>query len=75
MESDGMGSRVESGRLKEIAGPRRRTVWGSGGQAQVGENLDDHRRLFDGGDDGQGAAISEQEFIISQLENYISESQ
>ncbi len=30
--------------------------WGPGGQAQVAQNLADHRGLFNGGDDRQGAA-------------------
>ncbi len=30
--------------------------WGAGRQAQVAENLDDHRGIFNGGNDRQGAA-------------------
>ncbi len=33
-------------------GPR----WSTCGQTQVGENLDDHGRIFNGRDEGQGAA-------------------
>ena len=30
--------------------------WGAGGQAQVAQNLADHWGIFNGGEDGQGAA-------------------
>jgi hypothetical protein len=44
-----------SGRLESLEWPR----WGSGrcpgGQAEMGEDLGDHRGLFDGSDDLQGA--------------------
>ncbi len=45
-----------SGRLKEIACPRRRTGRGSGGQAQVGEDLGNYPGIVDGGDERHGAA-------------------
>lgn len=47
---------MASGCLKEIGGPGRRTGWGSVGQPQMGENLGDHRGVFDGEDERQGAA-------------------
>jgi len=47
---------VVLGRLKEFASPGRCTGWSSSGQAQVGENLDDHGGIFNGRDEGQGAA-------------------
>ncbi len=55
-EPEYIGSRVESGRLKESECPRRRTGLGSGGQPQMGENLGSRPGIFDGGDDRQGAA-------------------
>ena len=45
-----------SGRLKGGAELRRGPGWGSGGQPQMGEDLDNHRRIFDGGNERQGAA-------------------
>ena len=53
-EPDGIGSRVESGRLQESEGPRRRTGRGFGGQAQMGEDLGNHHGTVDGGDDRYG---------------------
>ncbi len=44
------------GCLPERVEPGRGAWWGSGGQAQVGENLDDHRGVFNGREEGQGAA-------------------
>ena len=46
VEPEYIGSRVASGRLKEITGPGRRTEWSSGGEAQMGENLGHHRGLL-----------------------------
>ncbi len=48
-------SRVVLGRLKELTGAAQAPRWRASGQAQMGENLDDHRGLFDGGDERQGA--------------------
>jgi len=31
-------------------------LWDAGGQAQVAQHLDDHCRILNGGEDGQGAA-------------------
>ncbi len=41
------------GCLQELVETGRCPGWSAGGQAQVRENLDDHRGLFDGGDDRQ----------------------
>jgi len=49
-EADGIGSWMGSGRLKERVSLWWCTGWGFGGQAQMGENFDNHRGLFDGGD-------------------------
>ena len=49
-EANDLGSQVGSGRLKEGVGLSWRTRWGFGGQAPMGEDLDDHVGLFDGGD-------------------------
>ena len=43
------------GCLPECVEPGRGFWWGSGSQAQVGENLDDYGRIFNGGEDGQWA--------------------
>lgn len=45
-----------SGRLKEGAELRRGPGWGSSGQPQMGEDLDHHGGLLDGGNERQGAA-------------------
>src|SRR5215468_8916355 len=47
------GSQVVWNRSNRCAGERGR---GAGRQPQVAEDLDDHRRIFDGGDDLQSAA-------------------
>ena len=47
---------VGSGRVKKRVGLDRRTGWGSGGQAQMSEDLGNHRWIYDGGDNRQGAA-------------------
>ena len=44
-----MASRGSSGGLKEWVALSRRTGWGFGGQAQMGEDLEDHVGIFDGG--------------------------
>ena len=50
-EAKGLESRVGSGRLKELVGRRRRTGRGFGGQAQMGEDLGNHRGIFDRGNE------------------------
>ena len=55
-ERDGSGFGLGSGRLDEIDAARGRTRGRSGGQAQMGEDTHNHRRLNDCGDDLQGAA-------------------
>ena len=58
METDSMGSGVRSGRLKERVGLCRRTGWGSLGQAQMSEDLGDHRWIYDAcPEPAEGAAI------------------
>ena len=63
-----------SGRLEEMArsqpldSARRRARRGAGGQTQMGENSDYHRRLFDSGDDLQAAATIRAVFDVD-LEN------
>ena len=42
--------------LEECVEAGRGFWWGTGGQAQVAENLDDDGRIFNGGEDGQRAA-------------------
>ena len=44
------------GCLQERVEAGRGAWWGSGRQAQVGENLDDDGRIFDGRQERQGAA-------------------
>ncbi len=44
------------GCLQEGVEAGRGAWWGSGRQAQVGENLDDYGRIFDGRQERQGAA-------------------
>ncbi len=56
MEAEGIESWCGSGRLKERGGPGRRTGWSFGGQAQMGEDFDNHRGVFDGGDERHRAA-------------------
>ena len=56
MEANEIGSRVGSGRLKERESLHRRTGWGFGGQAQMGEDLGNDRGIFNGGDERQRAA-------------------
>ena len=56
MAADSIGSRVGSGRLKKRVGLYRRAGWSSGGQAQMSEDLGNHRGIYDGGDNRQGAA-------------------
>ncbi len=46
------------GCLQECVEPGRGTWWRAGGQAQVGENLDDYGRIFDGRQERQGAAAA-----------------
>jgi len=53
MKPDGVESRVGSSRLNERVGLRRRTGWGFGGQAKMGEDFGNDRGIFDGGDEGQ----------------------
>jgi len=48
----------ESSRLEQRQGPRRGAGRGAGGQAQVGEDLDDHPGINDGGDDLQARAAA-----------------
>jgi len=50
MEANKIGSQVGSGRLNERVGLDRRQGRGFGGKAQMGENFDKHRGIFDGGD-------------------------
>ena len=63
-----------SGRLEEMArgqpldSARRRARRGAGGQTQMGENSDYHRRRFDSGDDLQAAATIRAVFDVD-LEN------
>ena len=54
---NGMGSGIGggSGQLESIEGPRRCSGRCPGGPAQMREDLGDHGRIFDGGDDRQGA--------------------
>ena len=61
--SAGISSAVEplclgegSGRLEEIGSARGRARWRAGRQAQVGEDSDHHRGIFDRSDDLQAAA-------------------
>ena len=49
-------SYVGLGCLEEFVEEVRGFWWGTGGQAQVAENLGDHGGLLNGGEDGQGAA-------------------
>jgi hypothetical protein len=49
-------SRVGLGCLQELVETGRCPGWSAGGQAQVRENLGKHGGLFDGRDEGQGAA-------------------
>jgi hypothetical protein len=51
-----IGSQVGSGRVKKRIGLYRGTGWGSLGQAQMSEDLGDHRWIYDGGDNRQGSA-------------------
>ena len=44
------------GCLQERVEAGRGSWWGAGRQAQVTRNLDDHRRIFNGGKKGHGAA-------------------
>jgi len=46
-------SRVALGCVEEFVDAGRGFGWGTGGQAQVAQHLDDHRRVFDGGDERQ----------------------
>ena len=48
-------SRVALGCLEECVDAGRSCWWGTGGQAQVAENLDDARGVCNGGEDGQGS--------------------
>ena len=57
-----------SGRLEEIDSVRRRARRGAGGQAQIGEDSHDHRRILDGSDDLQGIATIRVVFDVD-LEN------
>ena len=50
-EADGIGSRMGSGCLKEMAYLRRCTGRGFGGQAQMSEDFDNHCGIFNGGDE------------------------
>jgi hypothetical protein len=50
-------SRVELGCLEEFVDAGRGSWWRAGGQPQVGENLDDDRGIFNGGEDGQRASV------------------
>ena len=59
MEAKGIQSWLGSGGLKERVVLHRGTGWGFGRQAQMGEDLDDHRGLFDGGDERHRAAAVE----------------
>src|ERR671915_2517365 len=45
-----------SGRLEKIEPLRRGARRGAGRQAEMGEDFDNHRRIFDSGDDLQGTA-------------------
>ncbi len=49
-------SYVGLGCLEEFFDASRGFWWGTGGQAQVAENLDDDRGIFNGRQDGQRAA-------------------
>ena len=56
MKAEGIASWLGSGRLKERGGLDRRTGWGFGGQAQMGEDLHNHPGIFDGGNEDDRAA-------------------
>ena len=54
---DCVGNRFRlSGRLEKIEPLRRGARRGAGRQAEMGEDFDNHRRIFDSGDDLQGTA-------------------
>ncbi len=53
---------VESGRFEEFEGARRRPGRCPGGQAQMGEDLGNHRSIFSGRGDLQGATATIAEF-------------
>ena len=55
MEGEGSESWLGSGRLKERGGLDRRRGWGFGGQAQMRQDLHNHRGIFDDGDERYGA--------------------
>ena len=56
MKAEGLASWVVSSRLKEWGGLHRRMGWGFGGQGQMGEDFDNHRGIFDGGNERDQAA-------------------
>ena len=50
-----------------MAGPSRGTGWGFGGHLQVGENLDDHGEIFNGGDELQEAVTKVQTCMLKPV--------
>ena len=66
VKPDGIGFRVELGRLNEIAGLRRRTGWGFGGQAQMGEDFDNHGGIFNGGDERHRCTTVQTEYHVDR---------
>ena len=58
VEPDGGGFTAGISHWESVEWPRGRSGRCLGGQAEMGEDLGDHGRMFDGGDDRQGTAAT-----------------